>query len=356
MSDVNPQPTSAATEASRTSLNRIFDLLSQLGGKTSPADFLEEDSFRIREGFQNFKLEPVEEKHPATDFLRESRPENLHLVYFARAMQRTQLVGHFVCRGLEVPLHYSITGAIILQRVGRKFNVWRRPELRANVLVPFDFVENRQVLEEFADDEQLRLVDTQGDRPEYTQLRIAAVRKARELTLEERGRLFASWRNEEGADPSQALAASGMVADLPNSQLTPNFIALAHTVYVPWQNSQLLEPQLRIPAYHRGQVLRVVNTVGDDLMPKYTWFVRLRSSARADPEFGLLRCTAIADDESAAVERANAYTARLVDERLPVTFPAEGWDKLIFPLKVCEDYLESLIPSRDTVKSYFARN
>lgn len=357
MSDVHELVGTAATaEASRSHLHRIFSLLSDLGGKTSPAESLEEDNFRVREGFHNFKLEKVEQHHPETDFSASERPADVKLVYFARMLQRTQLIGHFVHKGFEVPVHYAITGTIILRRDGRKFHVWGQPELRNNVLVPFSFVNDPQVLEQFSSNRELRLVDSGGDRPEYTQLRIAAVRRARELTLEQRGRLYIRWLRSEGKDSSKYLAASGMIADVPNKWLTSNFVALARRVYVPWQDSELLEPQLRIPAYHRGQVMRVINTVGNDPMPKYTWFVRLRSSAQADPEFGLLRCTIIADSDGEAAKRADALSARLIDERLPVTYPAENWDKLIFPLKLCQDYLSSLVPTRATVKSYFARN
>ena len=89
---------------------------------------------------------------------------------------------------------------------------------------------------------------------------------------------------------------------------------------------------------------------------KYTWFIRLRTSAKADPEFGLLRCAIIAGDDKTAIERCEKFTARVMAERLPVTFPAEGWDKLIFPVKLCRDYLESLIATKETVRSYFARD
>jgi hypothetical protein len=348
--------TTAVTEASRSHLNKIFTLLHALGGKTSPTDHLEEEVFRIREGYQNFRLEPVETTHPDVSYYSSPRPQDLHLVYFARTLQRTQLIGHFIHKGFEVPVHYSITGAIILKRVARKFHVWGAPKLQSNVLLPFNFVDDRSILERYTGDAVLHLHDSGGDRPEYTQLRIAALRKAQGITVELRRQLYEQWRHEEGADPAQVLVFSGMIENIPNDQLTSNILAIADRVYVPWQNSELLEPQLIVPAYQRGQLMRVVNTEGADPMPKYTWFVRLRTSAKADPEFGLVRCTCLAPDDASAGPRANAFTARLVDERLPVTFPAEDWDKLIFPVKLCRDYLESLIATRDTVKSYFARN
>lgn len=345
----------AIAKAGRTHLARIFGLLNALGGHTSPVDFVEEDHFRVREGFHNFKLEEVEKNTPETDFAKADPSPDVKLDYFARMLQRTQLVGHFVHKGIEIPVHYSITGVIILQRAERKFKVWREPMLLNNVMLPFQFVGKKEVLKNFEEDELLRLVDTSGDRPEYTQMRIAAVRRARELTTELRGQLCSAWGLSDGQDLSKYLVLSGMVADVPNAKLGSNLVALSQRAYVPWQNSELLEPQLGTPAFHRGKVMRTINTAGDDPMQKYTWFLRLRTSSQADPEFGLLRCTCLAENDAEAIERADAISGHMVRERLPVTFPAEGWDKLIFPLKLCTDYLESLVPTKTTVKAYFAR-
>jgi hypothetical protein len=365
MSDVeqeNPTGTAhltgsaAAAAAGRSHLNRIFVLLSEMGGRTSPADHLEEETFRVREGFHHFRLDAVEQDAPETDFSTQSRSESVQLIYFARALQRTQLIGHFFHKGIEVPVHYAITGSIILERQNRKFKVWRKPELTTNVMLPFQYIDRKDVLERFQSDDQVRLIDTEGDRPEYTQLRIAAVRKARELTLELRSKLCSAWGLSDGQDLQKYMVLSGTVADIPNDKLGANFFAIARRVYVPWINSELIEPQLLTKPYHRGQLLRTTNTQGDDPMKKYTWFIRMRSSSQADPEFGLVRCTCLADSDEQAIEKANHISGRLIDERLPVTFPAEGWDKLIFPMKLCNDFLESMVATRETVKSYFARD
>ena len=122
-----------------------------------------------------------------------------------------------------------------------------------------------------------------------------------------------------------------------------------------WQNSELVESQLTIPAYRRGEVMKVTDTTESGPNNKYTWFTRMRMKSQSGPEFGLLRTTIIADSDQDALERANAFSSCLVAERLPVTYPADNWDKLIFPHKLCNDFLESMIPTQTTVKSYFAR-
>ncbi len=345
----------AQAEESRGHLHRIHRLLADLKGRNSPAESIEEDLFRVREGYHNFRLDSFSQPENSTNFHTNPASHSLSLKFFSRTLQRTQLVGHFIVKGQEVPVHYAITGAIVLQRIDRRFKVWGEPQLRFNVLLPFRFVEDSGVLERFRGDDKIDLVDSAADRDEYTQMRISAVRKAHEITSQLRADIRNQWREKEGSDLSNVLVADGMIEDLPNSSLSDNLISTSRTVYVPWQNSELVETQLTVPAFQRGQVMKVTDTTGNEPNIKYTWFTRMRMKAQAGPEFGLLRTTIIADSDQDAVERANAFSSCLVQERLPVTYPAENWDKLIFPHKLCNDYLESMIPTQSTVKSYFAR-
>ena len=345
----------AHAEESRGHLHRIHRLLADLKGRNSPAGSIEEDLFRVREGYHNFRLDSFSQPEPEINFHTDPVSHSLNLTFFTRTLQRTQLVGHFVVKGQEVPVHYAITGAIVLRRENRRFKVWGEPALRFNVLVPFRYVDDQSVLDRFRSDDTITLVDSGADRDEYTQMRISAVRKAHEITRQLRGKMFEQWRTREGSDVSQVMVADGMIEDLDNSELNDNFIATSSTVYVPWQNSQLVEAELMTKPYHRGHVMKITDTADGGPKPKYTWFTRLRQKTQAGPEFGLLRTTIIADNDQDAIERANAFASCIVKERLPVTYPADNWDKLIFPLKLCNDYLESMIPTQTTVKSYFAR-
>src|ERR1051326_5605669 len=90
-------------QAERTHLHHIFNFLSALGGKTSPVAHIEEELYRIREGYHLYRLDAVEANHPATDFKTAAAPADVQLGFFSRELQRTQLVGHFVRDGYEVP-------------------------------------------------------------------------------------------------------------------------------------------------------------------------------------------------------------------------------------------------------------
>jgi hypothetical protein len=259
-----------------------------------------------------------------------------------------------VASGVEIPVHYCITGAIILSRTERKFRVWGQPQLENYVLLPKQFVKDPSILAQF-ESADLRIKDTGADRAEYTQMRICAVRAALELTRSLRHGLYQQWRAGDGAEQRKLLVLSGNIFDIPNSELSGNVVAIDPQFYAPWQNSALLEPALKTEGFNRSQLL-LVSKPGTDGLAKYMWYVRLRKTKQAIPEFGLLRCMIVAEDEVAASAWADAVSTRLLDERIPVTFPEKDWDRLIFPVKLCQDYLESMIPSRETVRSYFARD
>jgi hypothetical protein len=342
-------------EVGRGHLARIYDLQQALGGRSSAALEIEEDTFRIREGYQDFRVDEAEPASPLRDFHQQPEKSPLELAYFGRTLQLTQLIGHFVSNGVEIPVHYCITGAIILSRSERKFHVWGEPKLENYVLLPKRFVKDPAVLEQF-ESADLQIKDTVADRAEYTQMRICAVRAALVLTRSLRHSLYQQWRAGDGAEQRRLLVLSGNIFDIPNSELSGNVVAIDPQFYAPWQNSALLEPALKTELYNRSQLLRVSKPGGDDGLAKYMWYVRLRKTKQAVPEFGLLRCMIVAEDEVAASAWADAVSTRLLDERIPVTFPAHDWDRLIFPVKLCQDYLESMIPSRQTVRSYFARD
>ena len=253
-------------------------------------------------------------------------------------------------------MHYAILGAVILERQQRTFRAWHKPKLENHVLLPEKFCPPA-ILEKFRAIPGLGVIDTGGSKPEYTQLRIDALKCARAQTQTLRGALLNEWKTLEGSDQHEALVVDSLDIETPPGDLLPNFVALSSQVYVPWHNADVIERQLQIGAQQRGMLLKVTPTAGDTSGPcKYTWFIRLRTTAKADPEFGLVRCAIVANSDATAIERADKFSARLIAERLPVTFPAEGWDQLIFPIKLCGDYLESLIATKATVRSYFARD
>jgi len=307
----------------------------------------------MREGFQDYSISLVEKKNPERSMEKPDHPPEHEIGFFCSSIQRTQLVGHIFQQGQEIPLHYTIVGSLILQRQARHFHVWRQPLKREYILAPLGFLKaSHSLMTEFGDELPVTLQDTGGTDTDYTQLRIAAVNSARRLRFDCRQQVVAQWMESQGADPKNLIVINESLLRLPSESLSPNVVGVVKTVYVPFRNRELLTNQLILKEFQRGQVFRIeIPEHTEDR--KYSWFLKLRSSPQASPEFGLIRLETVAGDDESACQRADEFSSLIVGERFPVSFPAPDWDKLIFPLKLCEQYLTSLVASQQSVQSYF---
>jgi len=337
----------------RRNLQIVDDFLQRVGARTSPSSSMEEETFRMREGFQDFALALVEKENPQRTLERLDEPPGREIGFFCSSIQRTELVGHFIHQGQQIPLHYSIVGSLILKRDQRHFHVWEQPVKREYVLAPLAILEDADRLRaDFGGDQAVLLRDTGGKDLDYTQLRIAAVNSARTLRFECRQQVLAQWQQTAGKNPENLLVIHDSLLRVRNRDLSPSMVGIVMTSYVPFRNRELLTNQLMLKEFQRGQVFRIELPEHPEER-KYSWFVKLRSSEQAGPEFGLVRLETIAADDEAACALADDLSHLVVEERFPVSFPAPDWDKLIFPLKLCDQYLNSLVPSKQTVHSYF---
>ncbi len=76
--------------------------------------------------------------------------------------------------------------------------------------------------------------------------------------------------------------------------------------------------------------------------PVYSWYLRLRSAAGRDAFFGLVRVEAAATDET--LERADEISRWLLAETAPLSLPDTRWDRLLYPIRDCEEYLRTRAP------------
>lgn len=334
-------------------LQIVDDFLHRVGARTSPAGTLEEETFRMREGFQDFSISLVEKENPQRTMDALDNPPQQEIGFFCSSIQRTELVGHFFHQGQEIPLHYTIVGSLILKREQRHFHVWQHPIKQEHILAPLAFLENAdQLLDDFSGALPVTLRDTEGSDLDYTQLRIAAANSARELRFECRQRVLEQWKSVQGTDRRNLIVINDSLLRLKNETLGPSMLGIVKTSYVPFRNRELLTNQLVLQEFQRGQVFRI-ELPEHAQERKYSWFLKLRSSSQAGPEFGLIRLETVAEDDEAGCREADQLSYLMIGERFPVSFPVPDWDRLIFPLKLCDQYLNSLVPSRQTVQSYF---
>jgi len=76
--------------------------------------------------------------------------------------------------------------------------------------------------------------------------------------------------------------------------------------------------------------------------PVYSWYLRLRSAAGRDAFFGLVRVEAAATEET--IERADEISRWILAETAPLSLPDARWDRLLYPIRDCEEYLRTRAP------------
>lgn len=341
----------------RNTLQVVMDVLNDVGGSTSPIPTLEEDVYRLRDREREYTISPVE-NHDYGKLYHAPPSGGVpgEIVYFLDTHQRTQLIGHYYTSlGLQVPVHYSIIMCLILERRERSFKVWRNPVLEHFVILPFAFLEDNRAVHEPR--EGVKVVDSGIDSPDYTQMRVQSIHAAfaekERLKLE----LLAAWKRETAGASAEYLLHNGSDLENPNDALDPRIIGWSKNVYLPFKGAKEANVRhLELKSFQRTAVFKLEREDDHGASRKYMWFLKLREHARHGPEFGLIKPEIIADSDQAAIEKADWLTYVLLKERQPATFPATNWDKLIFPIKLCRTYLEGIVPTHETIRSFFDRS
>lgn len=343
--------------AEKNTLQYVMDVLLSLGGHTSPIPHLEEEIYRLRDNQRTYRVENIEQGHDNSMFFT-SEPDGGvpgKVAYFLDTHQRTQLIGHFVTPiGLQVPVHYSIVMCLILERRNRNFKVWGTPLLNHLVLFPFSFLNEGVSAPENVPG--ISIVNTEIDEPEYTQIRVQSIQIAfREMNEMKLG-LIEKWKEATKGADNEYLIHNGTPLEDSNARLDRRIIGWSKQIYMPFIGSKEANlKHLELRSFQRTAVCRQFSENDGGASSKYMWFIKLREHQRHGPEFGLVKPVIMADSDDEARAKAEWMTYMLLQERQPATFPAEGWDKLIFPIKLCRTYLDGIVPTHETIRSFFDR-
>jgi hypothetical protein len=130
---------------------------------------------------------------------------------------------------------------------------------------------------------------------------------------------------------SERVATAGCVAGV---------VKTHRTLYA---DGDALRVVLALPPAHRSSVFRVA--LGRRT-PVASWYLRLREPAGYDPMWGLVRVEAAlpdaADPPEALTERADLVSRRVLAEVTPLALPDGRWDKMVYGIRDCEEFLRAV--------------
>ncbi len=250
-----------------------------------------------------------------------------NLEFFLDGIQRSWLL--YYQEG--TPVYFGYGAAVIRQRCDRRLQTWSYQAQEALYAARARLPEQEQ---ERLQQSGIPLVDTEttADHP-LLQCEAAreAIGRARERLEVNLARQWLPTQTEGWLAIDGSLTGAAETAGHPR---TVGLIKSHHTQFFP------AAEQAQILALVYGE--RSSAFVPRGRYPVCSWYLRLREVGDRDPYFGLIRVeTAIAN-----WPLADTLSRWLLAEGRPLSLPDTRWDKMIYPIRDCEQYLRSREPSR----------
>ena len=247
-------------------------------------------------------------------------------------------------------------GPLALQN--KRLRVWREAKIQQGIYVASSLIPKQLELERFAED-GLTVVDTEEEGAvggDYYDLRCRALRRAKRDRLNLEQKLVAEWRACSEAE-GQFLIVDGTLMNMRDERNVDRCVGVSKSFGSRYFDVPTHNRIINMNEAERSWTFRFHSP--DDALDdqrlgvreRVSWYLRLRRQPNSDPEYGLVRVEISKRYADGAAEFAERFSRSLMSERLPTSYPAPRWDKHLFPIRECENYLSSIIPSIATIQA-----
>ena len=340
-------------------LQKAKEFITAQGGQLAPLSVSEEELNPDTQDDLTLHAEPLEsvEQAYAVPYSYPEESDHSDFRFFEDGRQRTVQVGYlqatFGTMSVLVPVHYYVVASVILQRVDRKLTLWKEPIVDQGILVPRSLIPNQSVLAEFVD-AGLTVVDTepQGGNPgDYYDMRRRALRLAKDRRLAVEQHLITQWRSSATAEQA-FVVVDGTLMNMRDEKNVERCVGVSKSFGSRYFEVPDHTRILQMKEFERSWTFRF-HEPDEDLRKggreRVSWYLRLRDGHGVDPEFGLIRVEIGKTYIHNASLKAEQFSRSLLSERLPTSYPAPRWDKHLYPICACENYLRSILPSISTI-------
>ena len=249
---------------------------------------------------------------------------------------------HVVDYAGTIPIVGAQISAVIRQRVNRRMTTWDNGHVAdSRLYAPLQLLghEARERLEAAGIEQRDTLApneDTSGHPLELLRRAVDAVKRDRERLEEELAEL---WVN---AMESPLFVDGLLPAGTRASQSTwcVGVVKSHHTIYAPGDGLSVI---LGMGEGERSSVLLIERAWGPRVL---SWYLRLREPPSHDPFMGLVRVEVARTSEleasvAAIARRAGEVSQWILAERAPLALPDARWDRMVYGIRDCEEFLRA---------------
>jgi hypothetical protein len=253
---------------------------------------------------------------------------------FLDGTQRSVVLAHHD----GVPIVGGTIGAAIRIRRNSRLATWRhRVETRVYAPRRFLSADSLSSLDRLAAD----VVDTTADdliAHPYA-VREAAIHKVQDDREAAEHRLAEEWSDEENAP----LFADGGISANDRIARAEGIVGVVKSHRTLYADGDALRTVLRLGVAERSSVFRVTPRKRTSVA---SWYLRLRDPTDHDPMWGLVRVEiaeprAASDAEIGA--RADQVSRWILAEVAPLALPDGRWDKMVYGIRDCEEFLRAVM-------------
>lgn len=244
-----------------------------------------------------------------------------------------------------VPVVHGTVAAVVRVRRNRRLTTWGHLVERA-LYAPRALLagETWRALLDAAHESGLRVVDTTAGDPAPTSehpyaLRDGAVHLVQKHREDLERRLAERWCEVESAPLliDGGISGSERVAI---SSCTVGVVKSHRTLYA---EGEALRAVLALGHAERSTVFRITSTRRATVA---SWYLRLRDPRGRDPMWGLVRVEMAVpgpDEAHRVGERADEVSRWVLAEVSPLALPDPRWDKMVYGVRDCEEFLRAVV-------------
>ncbi|MDX1977507.1 MAG: hypothetical protein SFT94_07525 [Pseudanabaenaceae cyanobacterium bins.68] len=247
--------------------------------------------------------------------------------YFMDGIQRSwMLYAQNYC-----PVYYGYVGAVIRARDQGMLTTWRY-QSDEGLYLSF----NQFQTEELTQLEALgiQLHDLKISEPQFNLQKEKAVERITKQRSRLEADLIKTWIK---SNCQQWLVVDGSLSISQLGAEHPRLVGLIkshNTQYFPFPEQEVI---LQLKFGDRSSLFQPKGRY-----PLSSWYLRMRDHSQQDQYFGLIRVEVA--HQSAGL--ANQISQWLLTERRPLSLPDQRWDKMIYPIRDCEQFLRAKEPTR----------
>ena len=257
---------------------------------------------------------------------------------FLDGVQRSTVVDY----AGTIPIVGGQISAVIRRRVNRRMTTWANGYASDSRLYAPVQLLGADTVRRF-DAAGIELRDTLPPNAETSGHPLELLRAAVDSVKRDRERLEQNLAESWVSAMETPLFVDGLLPGGPNasqSRWCAGVVKSHHTIYTPGDS---LPTILGLAEAQRSSVFLVERAWGPKVL---SWYLRLREPPSQDPFMGLVRVEVartadVESSPSAVTRRADEVSQWILAERAPLALPDERWDRMVYGIRDCEEYLRS---------------